>query len=94
MPPKMAPKEIINRCWKMGTTHIEGSRRGGSGVMVSALSYLLKYVTKLSGWTLTKIDYMDEVIRDLAHRLARLRLMYRNLRRKEVPHAPPLRITS
>lgn len=47
----LAPKKIINAAWKMGSTHIAGSRRGGRGVTLSPLRYVLKYVVKLSGWS-------------------------------------------
>jgi hypothetical protein len=119
----LAPKEVINKCWHMGTTHIAGrrrkGRRDGAPVLVNALPYVLKYVTKLagwseeglaylwhtrarlynispklyaspkapkvSGWMLTKITYVDEAVRYLARRLARLRLMDRDRKREEVP---------
>jgi hypothetical protein len=61
----LAPKEVINKCWQMGATHVKGSRRGGPGVMVSALGYVCKYISKLSGWT-------EEGLAHLWHSRARL----------------------
>jgi hypothetical protein len=46
----LAPKEVINSAWQMGTTDIKGGR-GRREVRVSPLGYVLKYIRKLSGWT-------------------------------------------
>jgi len=68
----LAPKEIINNAWRMGSTHVKGSRRDGQAVMVSVLSYVLKYVTKLSGWSEVGLAH-------LWHAKARLYSISKNL---------------
>ena len=119
----LAPKEVINNAWRMGTTNIKGGR-GRREVRVSPLGYVLKYIRKLSGWaeeglaylwgsgarlynispklyaipkepkapgwTLVQIAYSDEIIRELARRIARRRFLERTFKRKEVNYAPSL----
>jgi hypothetical protein len=53
----LAPKEIINGAWRMGTTDIKGGR-GRREVKVSPLGYVLKYIRKLSGWTEEGLAYL------------------------------------
>lgn len=67
----LAPKEIINSAWRMGTTNVKGGR-GGREVTVSPLGYVLKYISKLSGWT-------EEGLAHLWHARARLYNLSRRL---------------
>jgi hypothetical protein len=77
----LAPKEIINSAWRMGTTHVEGGRRGVREVTVSPLGYVLKYISKLSGWT-------EGGLAHLWHARARLYNLSRRL--YVVPKDPPV----
>lgn len=55
----LAPREILNRCWKMGFVHVRGGRqRNGSEVTVSPAEYVTKYVGKLSGWSEEALSYL------------------------------------
>lgn|SRR5574341_3690 len=77
----LAPKQVINGAWRMGSTYVKGGRRRGDGVMVSALGYVLKYVSKLAGWT-------EDGLAHLWHARARLYNISPKLKLHATPKEP------